>query len=145
MRREAEAEAQADPQVEQIDPPSGRDWTRYDPERLAVYRLARAHTRAVAKLLEEADTRGFSGLVDQIRRSTASITGNTKEGYGEESPGRKAQYYAYAKASTSETWAHIDNLVDFGCTTPEATREIRGLQNQIMALLVTMIRNLQNA
>lgn len=99
---------------------SGRDWRRYDPERLTVYRLARAHTRAVAALLAAASTRGFSDLVDQTRRSTASMP-----------------------ASTTETWAHIDTLVDFGCTSPESIAEIRSLQNQIIALLVTMIKNLQ--
>lgn len=122
---------------------SGRDWRRYDPERLTVYRLARAHTRAAAVLLSTAATRGFSDLVDQTRRSAASIPANIKEGYGAESPRRKAQYYAYAKASTTEAWAHVDTLVDFGCTPPESIAEIRDLQNQIIALLVTMIRNLQ--
>lgn len=138
-------EADGGPKSAAGNTPDRRDWARYDPERLAVYRLARCHTRAVAKVLAEANTRGFADLVAQTRRSAASITGNIKEGYGEEPPGRKAQYYGYAKASTSETWGHIDNLVDFGCTSPASIEEIRDLQNQIIALLVTMIRNLDTS
>jgi four helix bundle protein len=127
------------------DRPGARKWRRYDPERLAVYRLARAHTRAVAALLEDADarTRGYADLVNQTRRSTASIPANIKEGYGAESPGSKLQYYGYAKASTTETWAHIDTLVDFECLSPASIAEVRDLQNQIIALLVTMIKNLK--
>jgi hypothetical protein len=36
---------------------------RFDPEKMAVYRLARQHSRAVHALLEGADTRGFADLV----------------------------------------------------------------------------------
>ena len=115
-------------------------WDAFDPERLPAYRLARRHTRAIAALLEKADTRGHSKLVDQIRRSTASVTGNTREGYGEESPGRKAQYYGYAKASVTETWGHVDNLVDFGCVDASEIEEVRDCQNQLIALLWSMIR-----
>lgn len=139
MNTEVEAEAGVEGEVG-----GGRDWGRYDPERLAVYRLARRHTRAICEMLGEADTRGFAFEVSQTRRSTASITSNVKEGYGEESLARKLHYYAYAKASVSETWAHVDNLVDFGCISEDAITEIRDIQNQVMALLVTMIRNLRS-
>ena len=117
-----------------------REWDAFDPERLPVYRLARRHTRAIATLLEKADTRGHSKLVDQIRRSTASVTGNIREGCGEESPGRKAQYYSYAKASVTETWGHVDNLVDFGCISASEIEEVRDCQNQLIAVLWSMIR-----
>ncbi|MDX1674778.1 MAG: four helix bundle protein [Longimicrobiales bacterium] len=120
--------------------PALRDWDAFDPEQLPAYRLARRHTRAVRALLEKADTRGYSDLVNQIRRSAASITGNIREGYGEESPGRKAQYYGFAKGSVAETWGHVDNLVDFGCIEAADTGEVRNLQNQLIALLWSMIK-----
>ena len=142
MTREAEFQGEGKGEGEGE---GGRDWGVYDPERLAVYRLARRHTRAVRRLLAGARTRGYAALVGQTRRSTASITGNIKEGFGEDTPGRKLQYYGYAKASVSETWGHIDNLVDFGCVAESAIAEVRDLQNQMMALLVTMIRNLRES
>jgi len=117
-----------------------RDWSRYDPERLPAYRLAREHTRAIKALLDKADTRGFSDLVNQIRRSTASIPGNIKEGFGEESPGQKAHYYGIAKGSVSETWGHIDTLVDFGCVPETELAEARDLENQLIAVLWSMIK-----
>ncbi len=117
-----------------------RDWSRYDPERLPAYRLAREHTRAIRALLEKADTRGFSDLVNQIRRSMASIPGNIKEGFGEESPGQKAHYYGIAKGSVSETWGHIDTLVDFGCVWAEEITKPRDLENQLIAVLWSMIK-----
>ncbi len=117
-----------------------RDWSRYDPERLPAYRLARQHTRAIRALLEKADTRGFSDLVNQTRRSTASIPANIKEGFGEESPGQKAHYYSIAKGSVSETWGHVDTLVDFGCVPEGEIGEVRDVENQLIAVLWSMIK-----
>jgi four helix bundle protein len=116
----------------------------YDPERLAVYRLARRHTRAVQALLSKTDTRGFAPYVDNLRRSATSIPANTKEGYGEYRPAKKIHYYQIAKASVAEAWGHTDTLVDLGLVEERDIEEIRDLQNQMMALLITMIRNLES-
>lgn len=116
----------------------------YDPEDLAVYRLARRHTRVIAGLLKTADTRGYGEQVDNLRRAAASIPSNIKEGYGEYRPRKKAHYYQIAKASVTEAWGSLDNLVDFGCIEPAAIAEARDLQNQMIALLITMIRNLES-
>jgi four helix bundle protein len=115
-------------------------WSRYDPERLAVYRRARRHTRAVHELLDRSDTRGYADLVDDLKRCLKSATANIKEGYGEHRPTRKANFYLIAKASVTEAWGHVDSLVDFGIVSSSEIEEIRDLQNQIIALLVTMIR-----
>jgi four helix bundle protein len=116
------------------------DWGRYDPMRLAVYRLARRHTRGMSELLARSSTRGHADLVDDIRRCVKSITANIKEGYGEHRPAKKANFYLIAKASVTEAWGHTDSLVDFGIASPRDIAELRDLQNQIVALLVTMIR-----
>lgn len=116
------------------------EWGRYDPERLAVYRLARRHSRGVRDLLGNARTRGFAELVDNLRRATTSVTANIKEGYGEHRPAKKANYYQIAKGSVTEAWGHVDSLVDWGLIHEREIHEVRDLQNQIIALLVTMIR-----
>jgi four helix bundle protein len=122
----------------------GGRWGKYDPERLAVYRLAREHTRRVNVLIRTCDTRGFADLVDDLRRCCKSLTANVKEGYGEHRPAKKANFYSIAKASATEGWGHIDSFVDFGLVTSRDIAPIRDLQNQIIALLVTMIRTQQS-
>ena len=114
----------------------------FDPERLAVYRLARAHTRAVHELITRANTRGFGDLVNQLRR-WSSIPANVLEAMGEWRPGKRLHYLSIAKGSTWEAWAHTDCMIDFGMVEPLAIRDARDLQKQITALLITTIRNLE--
>jgi four helix bundle protein len=116
---------------------------RFDPERMAVYRLARQHSRAVHALLETADRHGFSDLVNQLRRSTASIPANVLESAGEWRTRKRLHYLMIAKGSTWESWAHTDSLVDFGVVRKTAIVEVRDAQNQITALLITTIRRLE--
>ncbi|MBW3553886.1 MAG: four helix bundle protein [Gemmatimonadetes bacterium] len=106
-----------------------------------MYRLARAHTRAIRDLIAGARTVGFSDLVNQIRRSAASMTANIQEAGTQRMPAKRAYYFEIAKGSASECWGHTDNFVDFGLAPESAITGIRDLQNQIIALLTTMIRN----
>jgi four helix bundle protein len=115
----------------------------FDPERMAVYRLARRHSRAVRSLLEEADLRGFSDLASQLRRSTASIPANILEAAGEWRIKKRLHYLMIAKGSTWESWAHTDSMVDLDLVPETAIEEVRDVQNQITALLITTIRNLE--
>jgi four helix bundle protein len=116
---------------------------RFDPEKMAVYRLARRHNRAVHALLTKARTRGFADLVAQLRRSSISVPANILEAAGEWRPGKRLHYLMIAKGSTWECWAHIDSMVDFGLVRPQAIAEVRVLQGEITALLITTIRRLE--
>ena len=115
----------------------------FDPDKMAAYRLARRHSRAVRVLLDGADTRGFADLVAQLRASAASIPANLLEAMGEWRTGKRIHYLLIAKGSTWESWAHTDGLVDFGLASPDAIAEVRDLQRQITAVLITTIRNLE--
>ena len=115
----------------------------FDPQRLAVYRVAREHSRAVHALLSTADTRGYSDLVSQLRRSTSSIPANVLEAHGEWRPGKRIHYLYIAKGSTWESWAHVDTLVDFGLIAEAEATGIRSLQSEITALLIATIRRLE--
>ena len=117
----------------------------FDPEKIAVYRLARAHTRAVHLLVARVRTRGHADLVTQLRSSTASVPANILEAMGEWRPGKRLNYLLIAKGSVWESWAHVDSLVDLGIASPSEIAEIRNLQRQITALLITSIRNLEAA
>lgn len=92
------------------------------------------------RLLEKADTRGHADLVDQIRRCCNSVTANIREAYEKYSPGRKAQHYRIGRGSASEAAGHTENLVDWGLVQEHETAEVRGYQNQIIPLLITMAR-----
>ena len=115
----------------------------FDPERLAVYRLARQHSRAMHALIKSARTRGFSDLINQVRRSTAYVPANLLEAFGEWRPGKRLHYLMIAKGSAWENWAHTDTMVDFNLVPESATSEVRDFQRQITALLITTIRNLE--
>lgn len=116
---------------------------RFDPEKIAVYRLARQHNRAVHALTAKAKTRGFADLVAQLRRSCISLPANLLEAAGEWRPGKRLHYLMIAKGSTWESWAHTDSMVDFGLVTAPAITEVRALQGQMTALLITTIRKLE--
>jgi four helix bundle protein len=128
------------------------DWERrargmgvFDPEKMAVYRLARRHSRAVRELIGAVDGRGYSDLIQQLRSSTVSIPANLLEAAGEWRPGKRLNYLMIAKGSTWECWAHTDSLVDFGLVPAAAIAEVRDIQQQITALLITTIRALESA
>jgi four helix bundle protein len=116
---------------------------RFDPEKMAVYRLARQHTRAVHALLKRADLRGFSDLASQLRQSTVSIPANILEAMGEWRPKKRLHYLMIAKGSTWESWAHTDSMVDFKLIGEMAIAEARELQGQITALLIATIQRLE--
>lgn len=116
---------------------------RFDPEKLALYRLARRHTRAVQSLIQDASARGHGDLVNQLRRSAASIPANVLEAMGEWRLGKRLSYLMIAKGSTWECWAHTDSMVDWGLIPEAAIAHVRDLQRQMTGLLITSIRNLE--
>lgn len=115
----------------------------FDPEKMAVYRLARQHSRAVRSLIQRAEARGYADLVSQLRRSAASIPANLLEASGEWRQRKRLHYLMIAKGSTWDSWAHTDSMVDFGLLGADDVAEVRDLQRQITALLITTIRNLE--
>ena len=85
----------------------------FDPQKMAVYRLAREHNRTIHALLKGAHTKGFSDLVSQLRRAATSIAANLLEAFGDYRAGVRLHYLQIAKASTWECWAHCDSMVDY--------------------------------
>jgi four helix bundle protein len=116
---------------------------RFDPQKMSVYRLAREHSRAVRALTGRVQARGFSDLISQLRRAAASIPANVLESAGEWRSGKRLHYLMIAKGSTCECWAHTDSLVDFGLASESLIADVRHLQNQILAVLITTIRNVE--
>lgn len=119
------------------------DVALFDPEKVALYRLARRHTRAVHRLIRHAQTRGHADLIDHLRRSAASIPANVLEAMGDSRPGKRLNYLMIARGSTWECWAHTDAMVDCGLVPATAIADVRDLHRQITALLIASIRNLE--
>lgn len=82
-------------------------------------------------------------MVSQLRRSAASVPANILEAVGEWRPRKRLHHLMIAKGSTWESWAHTDTMVDLGLVPTDAIKEVRHLQGQITALLITTIRNLE--
>jgi four helix bundle protein len=116
----------------------------FDPEKMATYRLAREHSRAVHALLADADTRGHSESVAQLRSSTISVPANLLEATGEWRSRKRGHYLRIAKGSLMESWAHVDALVDFGVLSKQESGEVRDLQRQLYALMTTAILRLED-
>jgi four helix bundle protein len=116
---------------------------KFDPDRIAAYRLAREHTREVHKLIARAKTRGHADLIKQYRKAAASVSANILEGIGDARPAKRLNYFMVAKGSAYESWAHTDSLLDLGLVQESAIQPVRNIQNQIAAVLITSIRNLE--
>ena len=80
-------------------------------------------------------------LADQLRRASLSTMLNIAEGAGEFAPKEKSRIYRIAKRSGSETYGALRavRLARFGS---QDVDEGIGLANEVVAMLTSMIQNL---
>ena len=115
----------------------------FDHERLEVYQLARELNREVAALLKELP-RGSAESADNLQRATKSITRNIAEGAGKWRVPDKTHFYQIARGSATECAASLDELVDFGLLPESRIERAKQLAWRIVAMLVGMIRSLED-
>ena len=72
-----------------------------DYEKLEVYRVAMGLVLVIEEVVELLPF-GRAYLVDQVRRSSASVVLNIAEGAGEHAPAEKARFYRMAKRSAND-------------------------------------------
>jgi len=113
----------------------------FNQDKLDVYSLSVAFVPSVNDL-SSAVPRGFSFLIDQLRRAATSICFNIAEGAGEFSQKEKARFYRMAKRSATETVAVIDVLHVLSFVTPEQRREARTVLHRICGMLTNLIRRM---
>lgn len=116
-----------------------------DHERLEVYQVGRALTRAVADVLRKVPSRsGHSEALDDLRRAVKSIVHNITEASGEEAPLEKAKFCRYARRSATECAGGLDYLVDFGLIQEQDTWSAKWLIHRCVSMLVKLIRSLED-
>lgn len=99
-----------------------------DHERLEVYHVARALTRAIAAVMRKVPRgQGHADSLDDLRRAVKSVTHNITEASGEYAPADKAKFCRYARRSASECAGSVDHLVDFDLISEEDTWEAKWL------------------
>ena len=113
----------------------------FDHDRLEVYALARDYVRWLRGFLEAAKAPGWSSVLDQLRRSGASIPLNVAEGSGEFTAAEKNRFFRIAKRSATESAAALDCLVDAAATTEDHIAPGKELLFRIVCMLVRLIQS----
>lgn len=115
-----------------------------DHERLEVYQVARALTRAIAEVLRKVPARsGHSDALDDLRRAVKSIGHSITEASGEEAPLEKAKFCRYARRSATECAGGLDYLVDFGLIRDQDAWPAKWLIHRCVSMLVKLTRSLE--
>ncbi|MFW6331012.1 MAG: four helix bundle protein [Gemmatimonadota bacterium] len=116
--------------------------TLFDHERLEVYRVARQFNRELHHLLDTLP-RGHADSKNQLKRAGKSVTRNLAEGSGKWTLKDKIHYYHIARGSATECAAELDSLTDYGALNEAQARPVKRLLSRIVAMLVRMIRSLE--
>ena len=114
----------------------------FDHERLKVYQLARRFNRELHTVPKHLP-RGHPESKDNLRRGGMSITRNIAEGSGRWRIPDKVHFYHIARASATECGASLDELVDVAALADPAAMRLKWMLYQIIAMLIAMIRSLE--
>jgi four helix bundle protein len=114
----------------------------FDHERLDVYRLAIEFISSAENVASRLP-RGRGYLADQLRRASLSIVLNIAEGAGEFSGGDKAQFYARARGSATESAAVIDVCLKLDLMDQLETINSKTLLERVVQMLTKLIQSEQ--
>jgi len=114
-----------------VDPP------RLHHEDLDAYKAA-VEFVAVAMAVAKGFPRGYSGLVDQLRRASWSIPLNIAEGYGKRGGDDRGRYYDIARGSAHECGAIWDVAKVSQIISEEDYRQGKVLLVRVVSMLVRM-------
>jgi len=85
------------------------------------------------------------GMIQQLRRSAASVPANIAEGYGRENRGDHVQFLRIAQGSLKELETHLLLSVEVGLCCPDNVRPLIAKSEEIGRMLHSLIRRLQEA
>lgn len=108
-----------------------------DYEKLDVYRVAINLVLLIEKVIEQLPI-GRAYLVDQLRRSSASVVLNIAEGAGEHSTAEKHRFYRMAKRSATECASSVEICLSLRLTDERQFKQIREQVIRIVAMLTKM-------
>lgn len=111
----------------------------FDHEKLDVYQLA-VDFIARANDIVERLPRGRGYLADQLQRAALSIVLNVAEGAGKFSGDDKANFYARARGSTTESAAVLDVCVRLQLVEPATCAENKAVLERISQMLTKLVK-----
>jgi len=103
-------------------------------EDLELWKKGRAFRMMVAELVKEFPKEEKYRLVDQVVRSSRSITANIAEGHGRFHYQENIQYCRIARGSLSETLDHLICANDEGYISKAQLETLRTSYNQLLKL-----------
>ena len=107
-------------------------------QRLDAYRASSEFLGLTAKLVARIP-KGYSGLVDQLRRAALSVPLNIAEGSGKFSKDAE-RFYAIARGSALECAAILDALEVMAVLDEVALTRARDLLERVVSMLTGLIR-----
>ena len=114
----------------------------FDFEKTEIGRVSRELNREIASILEELPQRAYESA-DNLQRAAKSIGRNLAEGWGRWQIADKIRFFQTSRGSGTEAIAGLNELVDYGYTTEERVSRARTLLNQLVAMIIGLIRFLE--
>ena len=108
-------------------------------EKLRAYSPSIEFVALTAQIIENTP-RGYSDLLDQLRRATISIPLNIAEGSGKNSDKDKKRFYAVARGSAMECSAILDVLFKLKLIDSNVLEDGRKLLDMIVGILTVICR-----
>ncbi len=115
-----------------------------DFRRFTVWQRAQALTVAIHTATAKVPSRGYPGLVTQLRRASAAVGSNVAEGCGHSSRREFARFLQMAVASATEVENHLELAADLrAMPRAEAERLIADaiVVRRMLAKLLGMVRD----
>src|SRR5438034_9082397 len=116
--------------------------SRFDHERLEVYKHELEFIKWVTPLIEEAATSATGRpreVCDQLDRASISAVLNTAEGNGKRQRQVRARFFDDARGSATECAGYLDVLVAKGILTPDRVLDGKGMLLQIVCMVSGLV------
>ena len=118
-------------------------WGMHRLENLKVWKAANTLARMAYRQTMAAPLDRHFGLADQIRRAGVSIPANLAEGYGLGTTPQLIRHVRIALASAYELRVHLEVARDMHLTSAKATESSLSLTNEVVRMLIGMLKGLQ--
>ncbi len=113
-------------------------------ENLKVYQMTEALEVEVYKILKEFPKEEIYGSVDQIKRSSSSVSNNIAEGYGRYSFAEKIRYMYIAKGEAEETKRNIIRSSKKGLLSVNVANKLSDMYTDLLKAISGYIRFLKD-
>ena len=112
-------------------------------EDLEAWQAGRQLAQTIFALTEAAGFRRDFGLIDQVRRASASVMNNIVEGFDSVSPAEFVKFLGYARRSASEVQSCLYIALDRNYLSQAGFREAYDQAERVRGLIAGFIRYLR--